>query len=188
VTDIEKLVADVERARGKYLRTVRGLSPEQAEFKPSPDVWSIRDITEHLVHAEQGGVALIWAAADGIRRGQPVWEGDPPHRGRAFEEIVERTWRVKEEAPESARPVRGGPLAYWAEGLRVSKAMLKALARELDGLDLSRVIYPHFLSGPLDARQRLQFLRFHIDRHRAQVESLLARSDFPGDRAGKGSA
>ncbi len=36
----------------------------------------------------------------------------------------------------------------------------------LQGLDPSLVIFPHFLSGPLVARQRLEFLRFQLDRHR----------------------
>ena len=37
--------------------------------------------------------------------------------------------------------------------------------------------YP--ISGPLDVRQRLEFLRFHLDRHRAQVEQVKLHPDFP---------
>jgi hypothetical protein len=40
-------------------------------------------------------------------------------------------------------------------------------------------VYPHFLSGPLDARQRLEFLRFHIERHTAQVWRVRSSHGFP---------
>jgi hypothetical protein len=38
----------------------------------------------------------------------------------------------------------------------------------LQGLELEDVVFPHFLSGPLDAKQRLEFLRFHI----GQIEEV----------------
>lgn len=37
----------------------------------------------------------------------------------------------------------------------------------------STVIAPHVISGPLDARQRLEFIRFHMDLHRRQIEAVL---------------
>jgi len=93
--------------------------------------------------------------------------------------VVARTWQPREIAPEPARPTWGGPLAYWAERLRACRAMVQALAPVLEGLDLERVIHPHPISGPLDARQRLQFLRFHMDRHRDQVARVRAAAGFP---------
>ena len=33
--------------------------------------------------------------------------------------------------------------------------------------------HPHPISGPMDFHQRLEFLRFHINRHKDQVSSLL---------------
>ena len=50
--------------------------------------------------------------------------------------------------------------------------MLARLAHELETLDLESVVYPHVVSGPLDGRQRLEFLRFHLDLHRAQIEGV----------------
>jgi len=38
---------------------------------------------------------------------------------------------------------------------------------------------PHLCSGPLDARQRLEFLHFHLDRHRAQIDALMKVPDLP---------
>jgi hypothetical protein len=49
----------------------------------------------------------------------------------------------------------------------------------LDGLDAESVVFPHFLSGPLDAGQRIHFLRFHIERHRRQIAALMTGPGFP---------
>jgi hypothetical protein len=180
MTAIRDLIADVERARRDYLACMRDLSVEQGEYKPAPSDWSIAEITEHLVFAEESGIYLMWTAADGVRRGRPVWSGDPPHRGLSIEAIIAKTWRPKETVPQGAAPEGGSPLSYWVTRLEHLRPVLEQLGRELEGLDLDTVIYPHPISGPLDARQRLQFLRFHLNRHRGQVERVRETPGFPG--------
>jgi hypothetical protein len=176
---VRDLIAGVERARRDYLARVGGLSVSQGEFKPEPSEWCIAEITEHLVHAEENGINLIWSAADGIRRGRPIWSGDPVHRGLPIEAVIEKTWRPKETVPQGAGPDLEGPVGYWATRLECVRPLLERLGRELEGVDLEEVIYPHPISGPLDARQRLEFLRFHLDRHRGQVERVLRAPGFP---------
>ncbi|MFM7671814.1 MAG: hypothetical protein ACKO6Q_04400 [Bacteroidota bacterium] len=34
------------------------------------------------------------------------------------------------------------------------------------------IIYPHPLSGPLNVYQRLEFLRYHMERHQRQIEGI----------------
>jgi hypothetical protein len=180
VSEIDRLGDAVEQARERFLGPLVGLSPEQAAFRTEPDAWSIAQVTEHLVHAESGGINLIWRAAEGIARGAPAWSGESPNRGLRIEDVVERTWQVRETSPESALPRIGGPFAYWAAALRGCSGLLVELKSALLGLALEDVIYPHAISGPLDARQRLQFLAFHLDRHRRQVAGIMAHPAFPG--------
>ena len=52
--------------------------------------------------------------------------------------------------------------------------MLALFGAALHGLDPEAIIFPHFLFGPLDAVQRLQFLRWHLDHHLAQIEEIKA--------------
>jgi hypothetical protein len=96
-----------------------------------------------------------------------------------MEEVVLRTWKPKETAPPIATPHIGGPLTYWIEYLNLSQGLLERLGPALQGLDLSKVLFPHFISGPLDAGQRLQFLAFHIRRHHGQIRSMMQAPDFP---------
>ncbi len=57
--------------------------------------------------------------------------------------------------------------------------MLERLPAVLAGLDLHAVVYPHVLSSPLDARQRLESLRWHLDHHLQQIEDIKAAPGFP---------
>jgi hypothetical protein len=71
------------------------------------------------------------------------------------------------------------PLAAWVSSQRSLTHLLRDLATELEGHSLDAMVFPHFLSGPLDARQRLEFLRFHIERHSEQVRRVRSLPSFP---------
>jgi hypothetical protein len=169
---VQSLVADVEEARQRVLAGVAGLSTQQGAVKPAPSEWSIAECLEHLFLAEHGGVSGLWKAIEGMRAQRPVWSGEPVHRGLSIEEIVRRTWGPGQQAPDNAAPRIGGPVVYWAACLESCRPVLARLARELEAVDLESVVYPHVVSGPLDARQRLEFLRFHLDLHRAQIDGV----------------
>jgi hypothetical protein len=51
--------------------------------------------------------------------------------------------------------------------------VIEALAPRLAGLDLTVVIAPHHLSGPLDAAHRLAFVRWHLEHHRQQIVEIV---------------
>ena len=146
---------------------------------PDAGEWSVNELLEHLFLAEYSGVSKIWGAAEGWHRGRPVWTGEHTNRGQSIEQIIERTWKPKEKAPPIATPHIGGPLPFWMESLHSCQTLLERLIPVLDGADLEAIIFPHFLSGPLDARQRLEFLRFHLDRHQKQIERVKGSYGFP---------
>jgi hypothetical protein len=58
--------------------------------------------------------------------------------------------------------------------LAACQPVIAALAPRLAGLDLIAVIVPHHLSGPLDAGQRLAFVRWHLEHHRQQIAAIVA--------------
>lgn len=178
MSELHDLVRTVENARNAVIDPVKGLRPDQATFKPAPNVWTVVENVEHLYLAEISGLAKIWAAARQVKGGVNWTEARPNH-GKSIEEVVATTWKPKEIAPGIATPHIGGPLEVWISSLRSLRAVLADLAKELDGLDLEAIVFPHFLSGPLDGRQRLEFLRFHMERHVDQIARLRAHPDFP---------
>jgi hypothetical protein len=175
---LHELVDGVERARDSVINAVKDLRPDQATFKPSPDTWSIVENVEHLYLAEVSGLTKIWAAANHVRAGNR-WTDPRPNAGQSIEAVVERTWKTKEVAPPIATPHIGGPLDAWVSCLKSLRPVLSDLARDLEALDLESIVYPHYLSGPLDGRQRLEFLRFHMQRHLAQIQRVQAHPHFP---------
>lgn len=179
MTDINELIRRVAQARQSFIAAASGLSNAQANYKPAPDAWSINENVEHMVWAEQGGINGMWKALYGVKAGQPIFTGEDVHRGLSIEEIIGRTWQEKEQVPEIAKPRWGGPIAYWISALQACQGMLEALGRELKGMDLEQIIYPHIISGPLNARQRLEFLRFHLERHLRQIENIKQAPRFP---------
>jgi len=175
---LHELVDDVERARDRVIDAVKDLRHDQATFKPSPDTWSIVENVEHLYLAEISGVTKIWAAADQVRSGIE-WQDQRPNNGQTIEAVIERTWKAREVAPPIATPHIGGPLSAWISCFRSLRPVLSDLANALGAVDLESIVFPHYLSGPLDGRQRLEFLRFHMERHLAQIEQLKAHPRFP---------
>lgn len=175
---VAQLVESVEVARRALLDVLAGLSEPQAAFRPGEDQWSILEVVEHLYLAELSGVSKIWAALDGVRANR-FWSGARPNAGQPIEAVVAATWKPKEQAPPIATPHIGGPTSFWVSGTRSLTGVLADLGRHLEGVPLEQVVFPHYLSGPLDGRQRLEFLRFHIERHLTQIASIRSAPGFP---------
>lgn len=169
---LDQLLEEVALARVRYTNAVSKLTDQQAQWKPSPDVWSALENTEHLYWAEHGGIWGMWRAFYAKRAGTPIWAGELIHKGLPIETIIERTWQPKEKVPPIAAPRMGGPLAFWLSAFNSLQQPLHDLAVALADEDHESVIHPHPLSGPLDIHQRYEFLRFHIDRHKNQVLAL----------------
>lgn len=175
----KKLIEQVAIARQQVIQSASGLTPAQAHFKPSEEEWSVVDNIEHLFWAELGGVNGMWRAFDGIKNNKPIWSGELVNSGLSIEEIVDKTWQPKEKVPDIAKPRWGGPVEYWITSLQNCQLVLETLGEALEGYDLEKIIHPHPISGPLNIIQRFEFLRFHLNRHQAQIERIKAHPDFP---------
>jgi len=170
----QKLIQDVSAARTRYLDQLAQVTEEQSRWKPDPEVWNITEITEHLFWAEQGGIFGMWKTLHAIRDGSLVRTYESIHQDLPIEQVIELTWQPKEKVPAVAAPRLGGPLVFWKASLHSLQAVLEAFGQDLREEELRLQAHPHPISGPLDFQQRIEFLRFHIDRHQAQVSQLLA--------------
>lgn len=177
--EVETLVHDVAQARNRMLKKLQKLTPGQGTFKPSPERWSVAEVIEHLVRAERNGIHGMWVALEAMRQGEPAWKEAHPDRNKTIEVIAAKTIRPKEQAPAGAMPTQGGPLGYWSASFASNQVLLERLGEELTEAELDEVIYPHYLMGPLTARQRFAFIRWHIDRHLPQVEAVMEDPRFP---------
>jgi hypothetical protein len=169
----QELILDVKSARGAYIAQITGIAGAAAEWKSSPKSWNVTEVTEHLFWAEFNGLSGMWAALEDLRSGRMTRTYESPHRDMSVEEVIERTWQPKEKAPEGAGPHRGGSLAFWRQSLHGLQGVLDAFGAELKPDELRLQAFPHPISGALDFHQRLEFLRFHLQRHHQQVARIL---------------
>jgi hypothetical protein len=71
-------------------------------------------------------------------------------------------------------PTRNGrPTDYWVARLRSNSQLLAELGRAMAAVGPRGVVLPHFIAGPLDGIQRLQFFRWHLERHLGQIEQTI---------------
>ena len=178
MSDVGALVEAVESARRTLLDRIAGLTDVQATFRPAEGQWNVLEIVEHLYLAELSGISKIWAALEGVR-GRREWSEARPNAGNPIEAVVAATWKPKEVAPPIATPHIGGPLSFWVAATRSLTPILAKLGSELESVPLEAVVFPHYLSGPLDGRQRLEFLRYHMERHLGQIDSIRSSPDYP---------
>ncbi len=175
---MESLLQSVAIARHDFIASVSGLSKEQATFRPSPEGWSITDITEHMFWAEFGAINGMWKALESVQQNNPLFKGEAVHYGLPVEQIIEKTWREKEDVPETAKPRWGGSLEFWITSLLGLQIILEKFNKALGDVDPQLVIHPHPISGPMDIIQRMEFLRFHLKRHQGQVEQVKKSTGF----------
>ena len=169
MSDVDGLLAAIERVRDHVLREASGLDAALIHRRPSREGWSVAQIIEHLVLAESYGIAGLWRAADLARSGGGPLPLDPAVAARSVDEVfADLPSRVA--APDAVTPEADGrPVRYWMARLRAHSTLLAELGRELREVGLERVVFPHFVAGPLDGRQRLEFFRWHLERHLGQI-------------------
>jgi hypothetical protein len=170
---VEELIRDISVARKNYINQIECYTQDQAQWKPSTDVWNMVEITEHLFWAEQGGILGMWKSIDSIREGKMERKYESIHQDMPVEEIIGLTWQPKEKVPAVAAPRLGGPLSFWCNSLNNLQALLESFGRHIKNEELKLQAHPHPISGPMDFQQRLEFLRFHLNRHAGQVSMLI---------------
>jgi len=169
-----ELIGEVAAARIAYISHIANLSELAAAIRQTENEWSIIDITEHLFWAEQGAIFGMWKTLYAIRNGTFARSYESPHRDWSVEQIIAETWKEKEQVPAVAAPRLGGTLAFWKSSLLSLQEVLQAFGDDLNDDELRLQAHPHPISGAMDFQQRLEFLRFHIERHQGQVLSIIA--------------
>jgi hypothetical protein len=91
VSVIPDLITDIAATRQRGLTSVSDVTETQATWKPADEEWSVAQVLEHLVLAEQHGVWCLWRAAEAVRNGTPRWQGEAVHRGQSIEAIIAAT-------------------------------------------------------------------------------------------------
>lgn len=168
--DLHRALRSIEQARTEMLEDFCSLSEEVASFKLCREWWSPREILEHLYLWEQWVLTNV-LKSKGERRRSPLPDLQHPNSRRTVQEIIAPFVSQRVASPPAMIPSGGASAEYWIGALQANRPILNTLPAILTANDLERISFPHFAAGPLNVLQWLEFLAFHIERHRQQMRA-----------------
>jgi hypothetical protein len=150
-----ELIARYRTGYGTLLAALYGLAPDELDWRPSPEAWSVRDVVHHLEDAELTGAVRL-------RR---LLTEDAPMLP-AFDEEVYR-----QRLGYAARPVEPA-----LDAIRAAHATTAELLERLSAEDWARA-GTHSEEGPYPPGRWLAFHATHTHDHAMQIRRLrLARA------------
>lgn len=183
MTDGERasLVAHLERTQSLFRETLSGVTPAQWSFKPAPDRWSLAEVAEHIIKAEDllrgyatGRVLKIPTPPDFV---EPSAEQYKEFDAKVMAEAVDRN--QKAQAMEPTRPTGAYKTVDEAlQGFSQARAKSIEYARTTQD-DLRAHFTPHPTLSRMDAYQYLLALAGHAERHVAQITEVKAAAGYP---------
>ncbi len=153
---------------------IEQLSPEQLDFKPAPDSWSIRQVAHHLLTAE-GNILRAARKQQGTSK--------PKLKDRFGHFMVRLVLRlgIKVKAPEGLAPPEDERLAVEEIRERWGKNRLEIeeLIAAVPEAELGGTFFRHPFAGPLDYVQGVEFMGQHITHHLRQIGRIEESPGYP---------
>ncbi|WP_425234859.1 DinB family protein [Ulvibacterium sp.] len=174
-TDREMAIKELTKTHKHLKHTVKGLSNQQMNFKPSPESWSVAECVEHLAISENAFHGMLQAAlktpADPSKR-DSVKLTDQQLLGI----ITDRSKKVKTR--EEFEPK--GKIGSFQEVLKAFDSKRKEHIMYVKNTeDDLRNHYGQLPFGTIDGLQIIIFMSGHTERHVKQMEEVIAHTDFP---------
>ena len=177
LTDAERKYAArlLQETRDDLVKKVSGLTPEQLNFKPDANSWSVAECVEHIAISENN---LFGFAQMSLQ--QPA---DPSKRSEVkmtdeaiVKMISDRTNKVKTK--EAFEPT--GKFGTFEATLNEFKTKRDSNINYINTTaDDLRNHYNDFPFGKIDAYQTILFMAAHTKRHTDQIEEVLKKPNFP---------
>ncbi|MEQ9467215.1 MAG: DinB family protein [Ekhidna sp.] len=170
-----KAIDHLKDTQAELLKTVKGLSDEQLNFKPDADTWSIAECVEHIAVTEAGLFEIV--------KGTLQAEPDPSKRAEvsmADEDllnIIESRERKVKTRPEMEPANKFGGFDGSLEAFKAQRAVNMKFVKSTE--DDLRNRYFDFPFGKADAYQVMLFISGHSKRHTDQIKEVIANADFP---------
>ena len=176
--DTKYLLDYMKQTRQDFLKSIKGLSAEQWNFKSGPERWSIAETAEHITLAEDFIGKNIQNNV--MKAPAPTDEQKKALAGREDALKVLLTDRSKKfQAPEPLKPAHKFANAKEVEkAFTASRAANMQFAKNTPVAEL-RAHLDKSPAGEMDAYQWLIFMSGHTKRHTLQIEEVKADPKFP---------
>ncbi len=175
-TEREVVIRSLKSSRLRLLDAIAALTPEQRDFRPGAECWSVAECIEHVTLVE----TVVVNSIEQQLAATPTPEKAAAARGK--EKLILRA--VPERGTRVKAPARATPTGRWPHFDQLVDEFEKARERSVQfavgtQADLRGHFFPHFAFGDLDCYQWLVFLGPHCERHVRQIEEIQADPGFP---------
>jgi hypothetical protein len=172
----KSLVNQLKETKKAFLQSIKGLSEEQLNFKPSPESWSIKECAYHLALSENN----LWQMAD-----KTLKEASNPEKRNGIKVSDEQLVKMVEDRSVKVKTT---------EKLEPASAKYKNLDEALEDFKTHRAELVKFVKtstddmrnhvtqmpfGSIDSYQLLLMIAAHTNRHIQQIEEIKANARFP---------
>ncbi len=167
----------LEEQRKRVLAAVEGLTQAQADFRSSPDDWSLGEVLDHVCLSAQSTLDRVKGLCDGTIKADKLVGKDASDKFLAGVADVSKSGKAP--APKEIVPSAGKPVAEIFSSLdNILDGSRKDLAR-YENDDLSQYKFPFATFFDLDGYQWIKFQGAHEARHIPQIERIKASPGYP---------
>lgn len=168
---IAELVSFIDIERQGVEAALDAVPERWRQRRQSPGSWTAAEVVDHLARVEQG-VARVVAhrTAKARAAGLGAETSEESVLARLDHEAIGGAGR--RTAPEIVRPTADADADEALTALRRSRAELRGVLAEADGLALGEIVHTHVALGELDLYQWVLFVGLHERRHTRQLRAI----------------
>ncbi len=173
---VETLWNELQAVRQKVLKEAEGLSQAQADWRPSPEDWSVGEILHHLTLAEINTGKLTTKlikeadAAGKLASYPPDLTAFPPFPAMPPGPM---------EAPPVVRPEKGHAIGQLLADMRGTRERSRQSIERLGSVDPRPLTWKHFALGDLNLAQWWVLQARHDADHLQQLQAVKTAREFP---------
>jgi hypothetical protein len=163
--------------KNEVVKSVKGLSDAQLNFRSAPDKWSVKECVYHIAMSE----SMIWQMVEGIIK-SPVNPEKRPDIKMTDDQVIagvtSRSTKVKTSEPFEPKNAKWTSINEALESFKEERTRLINYVKSTSE-DLRNHVAPQTPLGPLDSYQMILFLSSHTDRHADQIKEIKRDPNFP---------
>jgi hypothetical protein len=169
-------ISYLKSTKNDLLKSIKGLSEAQLNFKPDSSTWSVAECVEHIALSEKS--IFAWGQSSLKNPAEPAKRAEIKLDEKTMiSRITDRSGKVK--APEFLQPKRNfATVAAAVKAFTEQRTKTMAYVKITQD-DLRNHFVVHPLLGTLDAYQVIVMTAAHGKRHTLQIEELKKHPNFP---------
>ncbi len=171
--NLTEIVDYLNKTRASLFNIFEGLSPDKFKSKGNKGGWSAGEVVNHLYLTEVQITALLQKQ---LERAEKKNIG-PDKNNESFLHSLDKYFieevREKYTAPVSTLPENQESKEKLAEFINISRSDLLSVLEELGKYDMSKLEFPHPLTGRINMYQWIVFLGKHEERHINQIRNII---------------